>query len=174
MATQPIVLGLDSASTTGWALVQGEKLLEHGLVNASERRRQDTLAAYVCSRHRPDIAVIEDNYFGKNVDVVKVLSRIAGAWELAFAVRGVDTRLVMGSVWQKALLTGLIDNGSVSAARKAACARWVKATYGLKVSEDEADAIGLATYVAREMAYNDRLSRATSGTIKGPIPQRPI
>jgi Holliday junction resolvasome RuvABC endonuclease subunit len=156
----PIVLGIDSASRSGWALVQGERLIEHGTVNGADRKRQDTLAAYVCGKTRPDLVAIEDNYLGANVNVVKVLSRIVGAWELCFAVRGVDTRLVMGSVWQKALLTGLIDFGTKSTARKAACALWVKATYGVKVSEDEADAIGLATHVARELAMDTKIRRA--------------
>jgi Holliday junction resolvasome RuvABC endonuclease subunit len=157
----PIILGLDSATRTGWALVQGEKLLEHGVVNGADRKRQDLLAVYVCGKARPDLVVIEDNYFGKHVDVVKVLSRIVGAWELCFAVRGVDTELLMASTWQRELLTGLISNGSKSDHRKKACALWVKQTYGVRVSEDEADAIGIATWVARRESYAAKVRRVT-------------
>lgn len=153
-----VTLAIDSASKSGWALLDGEKVVSHGLVNATERTRIDALAAFVCSKTRPALVAIEDNYFGVNVDVVKVLSRIVGAWELAFAVRGVPTELVMASTWQRALLTGLITNASKSAERKKACARWVEATHKIKVSEDEADAIAMGTWIARREMVARRLA----------------
>lgn len=157
-----IVLGLDSASTTGFALLDGERILESGTVDAREMKRIDVLAAFMCSRARPDLVAIEDNFLGINVNTVKVLSRIVGAWELAFAVRGVPTELVMASVWQKALLAGL-PGGT-----KKRAATWVKATYGLKVSEDVADAIGIAAFVARREIVAARIRSA------GAMPQARI
>lgn len=138
-----IVLGIDSASTSGWALLDGERILERGTIDARDPKRIDTLAAFVCAKARPDLVAIEDNFLGVNVNVVKVLSRIVGRFEMVFAVRGVPTELVMASIWQKAILAGL-PGGT-----KKACATWVRATYGITVGEDTADAIGLAVFVAR-------------------------
>jgi len=159
-----IVLGIDSASCSGWALLDGCRPIKYGTINAREPARIDTLAALVNSIGRPDLVAIEDSYLGENVNTVKVLSRIQGRFEQAFATRGIPTELVMADVWQKALLTGLITGKSKSAERKRAAAIWVKATYGLVVSEDIADAIGIGTFVARRELFAGKV-RASSGAL---------
>jgi Holliday junction resolvasome RuvABC endonuclease subunit len=146
------ILGIDSASTAGFCLLDGERILEKGAIDARDPHRIDALAALVCGKARPDLVAIEDNFLGVNVNVVKVLSRIVGRFEQAFAMRGVPTELVLASTWQRALLAGL-PGGT-----KRACATWVRATYGLTVPEDVADAIGLATFVARRELVAQRLA----------------
>lgn len=153
-----IILGIDSASVSGWCLLDGDRVLKFGTVNAREPMRIDALAALVNSIARPALAVIEDSYLGENVNTVKVLSRIQGRWEQAFATRGIPSELVMADTWQKAILTGLISRKSKSEERKRAAAIWVKATYGLTVPEDVADAIGLATHVARREMLAGRVA----------------
>jgi Holliday junction resolvasome RuvABC endonuclease subunit len=152
-----IVLGIDSASCSGWALLDGCRPIKYGTINAREPARIDTLAALVNSIGRPDLVAIEDSYLGENVNTVKVLSRIQGRFEQAFATRGIPTELVMADVWQKALLTGLITGKSESADRKRAAIIWVRATYGVAVSEDIADAIGIGTWVIRREQLNRKL-----------------
>lgn len=147
-----ITLGIDSASSAGWAHLDGERIIGTGTINARDPHRIDALAALVCGKARPDLVVIEDSFMGVNVNTVKVLSRIQGRFEQAFAMRGVPTELVLASVWQKALLTG-IPGGT-----KKACATWVRATYGITVAEDEADALALATHVARRELVARRLA----------------
>jgi len=142
------VLALDSATTTGWAQLDGERLIGTGTVNAGDLLRLDAFAVFICARERPDLVVIEDNFVMRgrkaNPNTMKVLSRIVGAWLLAFAVRGVQTEIVMPGAWQKGVLPNLGAGKT-----KMAAALWVKATYGLVVPEDIADAIGLATWIAR-------------------------
>lgn len=148
-----IVLGIDSASSSGWCLLDGQRIIKHGIVDARDPKRIDALASLVNSMARPDLVAIEDSFLGKNANTVKVLSRIQGRWEQAFGgTRGIETELVLASVWQKALLTG-IPGGT-----KKACATWVLATYGLTVPEDIADALGLATHVARRKLVAQRLA----------------
>jgi len=166
----PTVLGLDSALKTGWGLVQGDTLLEKGVVDASELRRVDTLAAFVCARTRPDLVLIEDNFFHKNMLTLKVLSRIVGAWQLAFAVRGVTTALITPAEWQHGILAGLLGKKAHSAEIKDACMRWVNLTYKVKLGSDASDGIAIATFGARRMAQEARIRRATSGS----IPRRAI
>jgi Holliday junction resolvasome RuvABC endonuclease subunit len=171
MASPPIILGIDSASRAGWALVQGEKLLEHNVVTeATNRLRQDALAAYVCSKNRPDLVVIEDNFLSANVATLKVLARMVGAWEMSFAVRGVETTLMIPESWRAATVKALVPKKPVRADWKLAAKTWVRSTYGVTVGEDEAEAICMASAVARTMAFDQRIRRAEAGS----IPRRAI
>jgi Holliday junction resolvasome RuvABC endonuclease subunit len=163
-----IVLGIDSACRSGWALLDGRRPIKYGTVNAREPLRIDTLASLVNSIGRPDLVAIEDSYLGENVVTLKVLSRIQGRWEQAFAQRGIPTELVMADTWQKSLLTGLITGKSKSADRKKAAILWVRATYGLTVAEDVADGFGLATFIARRELLAARIRLA------GAVPQSRI
>jgi Holliday junction resolvasome RuvABC endonuclease subunit len=161
MASPPIVLGLDSATRCGWALVQGERLIEHGVVSpATDRRRQDTLAAYVCSKTRPDLVVIEDNWLGDNPSTVKVLARMVGAWEMAFAIRGVETELMIPAEWRQ-VLRGIVCKKPMSDDWKRAAIAWVKATYGVTAGEDAAEAIAMSTFVSRRESYAAKVRRVT-------------
>ena len=154
------ILGLDSATCTGWGLLdEGERLAGHGTVDASDLLRVDAFAARICSTQRPDLVVIEDNFVMRgpkaNPNTMKILSRIVGAWLLAFAVRGVPTEVVLPGVWQKGVLGQLTKGGT-----KRAAALWVQATFGITVPEDAADGIGIATWVARREQLARRIRAA--------------
>jgi Holliday junction resolvasome RuvABC endonuclease subunit len=151
------ILALDSATTTGWADLAGEKLVASGAVNVGDLLRLDAFASYICARRRPDLVVVEDNFVMRgpkaNPNTMKILSRIVGAWLLAFTVRGVPTEVILPGVWQNGVLGSLTKLGT-----KRAAAIWVQATYGITVSEDAADAIGLATWVARRELVAQRMA----------------
>jgi Holliday junction resolvasome RuvABC endonuclease subunit len=160
-----IVLGIDSASTSGWGLLDGERPVGYGTVDARDPNRIVALVSFVCAKARPDLVAIEDNYLGKNVDTVKVLSRIVGMWQMAFALRGVPTELLMPNIWQNGILRGLISPKSQSADRKRAAALWVKATYRLATTGDAADALGLATFVARRELFAGKVRAVGAGAL---------
>jgi Holliday junction resolvasome RuvABC endonuclease subunit len=153
------LLAIDSATCSGWARLDGERLIAHGTVEAGDLLRLDAFARSACAGARPDLVVIEDNFVmrGKkaNPNVMKVLSRIVGAWQLAFAVRGVPTEIVMPNIWQRGVL-GMLTKGGT----KKAAALWVRATYGVTAGEDQCDAIGLAAHVARRELVAARLRTA--------------
>jgi Holliday junction resolvasome RuvABC endonuclease subunit len=158
------VLGIDSASTAGWAIVEGERLLEHGTVDARDPMRVHHLVGDIVTRHRPELAVIEQAYVARgpkaNPEVTMMLSRLIGRWEMALALRAVPTELVNTKTWQTEILAGLITIKSKREACKAAAALWARGTYRISVSGDAADAIGIATWAARRALVAARQRRA--------------
>jgi len=159
-----IVLGIDSASTAGFAVVDGERLLEHGTVDARDPVRVHQVVGDIVTRLRPELAVIEDAYVARgksaNVATSMLLARFIGRWEMALAARAVKTELLNAEAWQSQILAGLCPSRAPRVQRKAAAARWVLATYRLAVGEDAADAICLATHVSRRESFAARLRRA--------------
>lgn len=167
MATPPIVLGIDSAKSCGWGVTHVETLLEHGVIDGSDLRRQDTLATYVCGKYRPRkegdpqlAVVIEDNFAGPNINTLKVLARYVGAWQMAFSVRGIDTELMLPAEWRQ-VLKGMVPKGPDSDDWKRAAVAWVKATYRVKAGEDAAEAICMSTFVSRRESYAAKVRRVT-------------
>lgn len=158
------VLGIDSASIAGFAIVDGERLIEHGTIDARDPRRVHQLVGDICVRLRPELAVIEDAYVARgahaNVATSMLLARLIGRWEMALSMRGVPTELLVAEAWQSQVLAGLCPARAKREVRKAAAARWVLATYRVVVGEDAADAIGLATHVSRRETFAARLRRA--------------
>lgn len=175
------ILSVDNAYTAGWSVVDGERLLEHGGVDARDPLRVNQLVGDLVARWGLDLAVIEDAYVAHgdkaNVATTKTLCRLIGRWEMALALRAVPFEIMMADTWQRDILSGLaIVTGSKRAQRKIAAVRWVRATYGVTVSQDEADAIALATHVSRRESFKARvrgaLSRPRSRSAEVP-PARP-
>ncbi len=159
-----MILGIDSApAKTGWALVDRKGTKEELIASGVLARVDGTVVAEfvqrVMSGPRPTMAAIEDAYLDKNVQVVKVLSRLVGRWQQELDRVGLPHRLVMGSVWQRAVLRGLIGQTTKRAERKRAAKLWVKATFRLSVTEDEADAVALATWVSRQTRFEQLVER---------------
>lgn len=152
-----LVLGLDTASTTGWALVRREAgrevVVDHGLADGRDHLARAALAR----RLRPDIVAIEDAWLGAggraNPATLKLLARIQGGWEQAVRDAGATrVEYVQPQAWQSLLLAGLCRGNAPRAQRKAAAQLWVRRWYGLEVSEDEADAVAIATFQARTLS----------------------
>jgi Holliday junction resolvasome RuvABC endonuclease subunit len=160
-----IVLGIDSAiSKCGWAVVERdgghERLVAHGVLVAVDGEVVGDFAGRMAHGQRIDVVVIEDAYLDTNVDTVKKLSRLVGRWQQAFETLGLETTLVMGSVWQRQILSGLIGLTSPREARKKAAKLWARATFHEALGEDEADAAGLATWGARQRSFAARVAAA--------------
>ncbi len=139
------VLGIDSASQAGFAVVDGERLLEHGVVDARDPMRVHQVVGDIVTRHRPELAVIEEAYVGRgehaNPKTTMLLSRFIGRWEMALALRGLRAELVNTKTWQTEILAGLITTASKREACKAAAALWVRGAYRISVTGDAADAV---------------------------------
>lgn len=157
-----VVLGLDAASTTGWALVERtpsghERVLKWGTVDGRDHRVRASLARVLA----PKIVVIEDAWLGAgskaNPKVLKTLARIQGGWEQAVRDAGAEVvEYMQPHAWQSALLSGLCRGNAPRAERKAAAVLWAKRWHAVIVPEDAADALGLATWGARTMALSAR------------------
>jgi Holliday junction resolvasome RuvABC endonuclease subunit len=144
------VLAIDSAEVSGWALLDGERLVGHGAVRVRTAAEVDAaaseLAAYV-----PDVVAVEEPFVHpRNPSTGLVLARLLGRWLQAFEGRGFAAVTVPASMWQPAVLPG-ITNRSRSTGRKAAAIALARDLFAVEVGEDAADAIGLAVYVARNV-----------------------
>lgn len=148
-----IAVGIDCATTTGWAIVERvagrETLKGHGLINLKRSDPWNPITQLANESMRiegePDVVAIELPWLGKNPHTLEVLARYCGRFEQAFA--GTPTRLVRASEWQSKILGKF--GGKKRAQLKRAVVLWVKGSFGVDVSEDEADAIGLAVYALR-------------------------
>lgn len=147
-----IVLGLDAAARTGFALVEKtvgpERLIEHGSVDTGTADIIQTFATNMATRRRaPDIVVIEDCYLDKNVQTLKALARLTGRWQQAFESMGLRTRLCMADVWQKRMLGQM--GGAGRASRKKAAMTWCRAWFKAELDPDAADAACMAAWECR-------------------------
>lgn len=163
-----IVVGIDSATRSGVATVHGERtgdvrLLHHGTFNGTRASSVQNVTASLshladfCSRGPVDhLVVIEEPYLDKNPRTAMLLARITGRWLQALETAGHPVELVQPSTWQQGLLAGLITPRSPRAQRKEAARRYVKAEFGVDVSEDEADAICIATWRLKQWRIESR------------------
>lgn len=153
-----IVLGIDAATVTGLAAIEKhggrERCLESRRCGADDH---GAMAAFLDRwRGNSPHAVIEVPFMFNNQRTTELLNQIAGRWQFALMERQIPWEVMRADPWQKGILMGFIDGKSKRAQRKKMCALWVKSTYGLEVTEDEADAIAMATFVARKRALERR------------------
>ena len=165
-----VVLGLDAAvNRTGWAVVEKhdgrEWLVNAGTLGRCTPEMRDEFAGQW--RHVSAVA-IEEPFLHENVQTLLVLAANMGAWVQAFGRHRLEAETIKADVWQLGILRGLIENRTKREGRKLAAQRWAMATFGLMkpLSEDEADAAGLATWCARKRAF------AARAAIPPPLPKR--
>jgi len=170
-----IALGIDCATASGWGLVarenRRERVLDHGVADLSGKhgRPSEVISALV-RRIAQNAALdglpvaIELPYLGhgiaQNVVTLRTLARFCGRWEQAFGVYGADVELVMASDWQRRILGAF--GGRKRQDRKKAAQLWVLGEFGLRLSEDGADAIGIATDLLRGRDSAARLDAAAT------------
>jgi Holliday junction resolvasome RuvABC endonuclease subunit len=152
------VLGLDAASTTGWAVVDGRNatpaLLTWGAVDA---RTHHAAIAVVENARALGVAMaaVETPYVDKNADTAIKLGIVVGRWAQELGRAGIPWKGWKAQQWQFHVLKGMVGPGAPRAQLKAAAARWVKITYGYDVGEDEADAICFATWRAKQERFDE-------------------
>lgn len=155
------VLAIDPATKTGWALVDADgrrvtKVIRTGIfsdptpMNIDEFARKLTVPSV-----RPDVVVIEDQYFGRNIRTLISLTEDRTRFQHSFEVRGRRCVLVPANDWQIGMLGKLIHHKSKRDERKRAAKWFVNKVYNLDLSTDEADALTLATYAV----HQDLISR---------------
>ncbi len=166
-----IAAGLDAASRTGWAVVEAGRgrptRLASGVVEAHWDQIMDTVAQVFLPRG-VELALIEVPYVASNPHTAITLGRIVGRWEEELDRAGIAVELVRAQQWQVGLMAGLIGRTSPRDQRKKAARLWVRQFYGLNLpSEDECDAIGLATWGAQRAAISGRATGARPRPARG-------
>jgi Holliday junction resolvasome RuvABC endonuclease subunit len=158
-----IALGIDCATHSGWAVVERkdrrESLLGRGVLDLSGSAGlpAEVLASFV-RRLNAEVPLsalpvaIELPYLARgksmNVVVLRTLARLCGRWEQALGAYGADVELVMADAWQRRILGRF--GGRKRAERKKAAKLWAAGTFGVRLTEDEADAVAIAVDLLRE------------------------
>ena len=140
-----VSLGLDTASTTGYAIARiGNNRtlrLETGYIKTKGKIETEKFDIYVDVFEkliRPNYKVIvEDTYMGINAKAFKQITRIGGIAYTIAKMKGCDTRFILASHARKAL--GIKGN-----VKKTELQKLIKEIMGLDVTHDEADAVVLA------------------------------
>lgn len=149
-----MILAFDQASrTSGYSVFQGQELIAHGTFSFTDdnigirlvKIRNKVLE--LINQFHPDKVIYEDIQLQQNtnnVSTYKVLAEVFGViHELATELK-IDNEACLSGTWRKGL--GIV--GRQRAEQKKNAQRWVKDHYGLKVSEDNADAICIGAYSA--------------------------
>jgi hypothetical protein len=145
------IIGIDPGTTSGLALVEVAR--KPVLVWAWARKNAHPTSEI---RRLPagTKAVMEDQY----IDVTKrggssviSLARWAGRWLEALDVLGIPVELVAASTWQAAMLRGM-RAGRDRAAVKRAAVEVCKLRWGVKLTQDAADAALIAAWGAERCA----------------------
>jgi Holliday junction resolvasome RuvABC endonuclease subunit len=143
-----VVIGVDSAERTGFAVLADARLVRHGVADiasaADVERTADLLAL-----HRPDLVCVEAPFVRVNAATGLTLARLLGRWLQAFERRDIPTATVLASTWQPIVLVGRMTPRTKGPDRKLAAQAWALETFGLELPEDEADAAGIAAWAAR-------------------------
>jgi Holliday junction resolvasome RuvABC endonuclease subunit len=149
-----IVLGIDSAELTGFALVEqtpdrGERLVRHGVMTIRSAEEVEAAVISLTAGTTLDVVAVEEPFVHpRNPATGLALARLLGRWLQAFESRDLTTVTVPAAMWQTNVLPG-VTNRTRSADRKEAARTFARDRFNVEVTEDEADAIAMATWVAR-------------------------
>ena len=170
-----IAVGIDCATKTGWAVVERkagrERLVGRGVLDLSGASGLPSeLLSLFAGRLNAEVPLaglpvaIELPYLGRgkalNVVTLRTLARLCGRWEQALGVYGADVELVMADAWQRRILGKF--GGRKRAERKKAAKLWAAGTFGVRLTEDEADAVAIATDLLRERDTAGKLAAAAA------------
>lgn len=144
------LLTLDQSTTfTGWCLMENKKYDSSGVLSVN--KDEDTIERLklmyeeivnLINRVKPDIVLIEDVQFQRNYSTYRTLSQLQGVIMAYLFEKDLPFYIIPSTAWKSCC--GI--KGKARKEQKKNTQIFVKNTYGLDVSEDEADAIGLATY----------------------------
>lgn len=140
-------LGIDCATSTGWALVEGPaspQLLGSGKLDLrTDASAKIAMLAEKINTVGVDRVVIELPWLGKNIQTTIVLARLCGRFEQVFP----GAEVIVSHVWQTSMLG--CGRGAKRAQLKATAQMLAKATFGKDFPEDVADAICIALWALR-------------------------
>jgi crossover junction endodeoxyribonuclease RuvC len=144
------ILALDqSTRLTGWCLMINKKYNSSGVLSVIntddtiERMKlmYDEIVKLI-NRVKPDVILIEDTQFQNNYSSFRTLSQLQGIIMAYLFENDLPFYIIPATAWKSCCQI----KGKARNEQKKNTQKYVKNTYGLDVSEDEADSIGIATY----------------------------
>lgn len=157
------ILGIDQSSTvSGWAIFDGEKLINYGHWEAKGERSTGRIAsvkawlAYMIDQHKPDEVILEDIQLqkfdgGEAVLTYKKLAHLQGVLKNYLYENGIPYKIVPVATWRNYSEI----KGKNRTERKKSAQIKVKNFYEVNATQDEADAILIARWAAAEHKAND-------------------
>lgn len=155
-------LAIDQATyTSGWSIYDGKELVKFGIFNTTlndEIARDNALKNWLVSminNWRPDYIAIEDLHFQEKSDkgqrmsvtVFKMLARLQGVLMETCYEYKIPCKVCSPNSWRKHCQV----RGAHRADQKRSMQLLAKQWYGVSISNDEADAVGIGKYVADEI-----------------------
>lgn len=154
-------LALDQAShTTGYAIFDDKQLVTSGVFNAKGKDEIERIIAVrqwlvsILQNWQPDLVGIEGIQFQEEgggqkmgVTVFETLARLQGVLMVTCYEQKVNFRLCPTNTWRHAC--GV--KGKARADKKRSMQALVKEWYGLNVTDDIADAIGIGYYLCHQV-----------------------
>ena len=148
------ILALDQSSrVSGWALFDGNELIEYGKFDLSkepdigERLHQARyIVQDIINKLNVDKVILEDIYMDgqrvNNVQTFKILAEVFGVlYELCIDMN-IPVEAVLAGTWKSTL--GI--KGKTRPEQKRAAQAWVAENYGIKAVQDIADAICIGSH----------------------------
>jgi crossover junction endodeoxyribonuclease RuvC len=144
------VLALDQSSKiTGWCLMNDNEYNSSGIMKVNEDL--DTVERLLLmnkeiinliDRVKPNIVLIEDTQYQQNASAFRTLSQLQGVIMAYLFKLNLPFYIIPATAWKS--YCGI--KGKKRVEQKKNTQIFVKEKYGLDVSEDESDAIGICTY----------------------------
>lgn len=152
------LLALDQAShTTGYSIFEDETPIKISHFNAKGTDFADRLVSIkqqidaLIKEYNIDTVAIEDIQLQQNkvqnVKTFKMLAEVLGVLEEYLQETNMKYYVIPPIQWKATLKIA----GLGRAAEKAAAQKYVKDTYGLICTEDEADSVGIATHIIKSI-----------------------
>lgn len=123
------ILGLDVSSvSTGWGLIEDDKLIEFGKINPMQKMSHaqklhlfDVELTKLMAKHKPDLIAIEDVVHVASISTMKILARFNGiAIKVAYSHNQKEPTLVEPTKW-KVMLDGCTGSAKKAQVQLAIC-----------------------------------------------------
>ena len=143
------ILGIDQATTTGWAILENGDLIKYGkfTVNGDWVKKVSQIKKNVerlINDNKPDIVAIEDVQQQANPQVFKKLAELKGVLEnMLYERYDVDYKIISSNSWKSTC--GIKKKGRTK--EKKASQQHVKTVFSVNVTQDEADAINISYHI---------------------------
>lgn len=135
-----------SKRLTGWAVMEDQKLLAFGKESFTELGQQQLWLEELLAEHQPNIVAIEDIQYQRNVLTFKTLAQVQGLYIGVLENMAISYSVYGSSSWRS--IVKLKGQNRTDCKRKAVA--MVAEKYGVKATQDEAEAILIATACALE------------------------
>jgi crossover junction endodeoxyribonuclease RuvC len=148
------IICVDQARTCGWAVIDNGKLIDYGEENLGDNLAYDEIiysatefVANLMEDFNADMVVIEDIHYSQCFETYKKLAMLQGALVCLFKTCGWLYEIVKPSTWKS--YCGI--KGKKRKEQKLETICFASNKYGVKVSENCADAIGIAHWAANNI-----------------------